>query len=129
MKYLKKFNESSNEYYTSQKFSIVGDDVILYDNDGTLIKKYKLESFTEPEIVEIDNIILSRLNAKRFENPWAILSLSYNYLENYRYTLLKSEDEWYFIAIQNVKTHEWLYYKCDQYDGLLKLLKEYNPVI
>jgi hypothetical protein len=149
MKYLKKFNESSNEYYTPQKFAIVnsddiGGDVLIYDENGTLIKRYKLEPFTEAEKAEIDNIMLSKFKAKKYENPWVALSLNYNYykyfkntrddkeysvlnhVENYRFTICKSEDEWYFIGIENVYSYKWLYYKCDQYEGLLKFFEDYE---
>lgn len=122
MKYLKKFNESSNEYYNNQKFSIVQDSVFVYDENGSLVRKYNLEEFTNSEVDELDELMLFRFKSKRYTNPWVPESLNYNYLENFRYILCKSEDEWYFLSIQNVRTHKWSYYRCDQYDGLIKLL-------
>ncbi len=128
-KYLKKFNESS-EYYTNQKYAIVYDvdsgfeNCYLYDRYGNFIKKYKLEEFIESEREKIDNIMLSKFRARRYDNPWHSLPMDYNYLENFRYHLCKSEDEWYFLSVVDIKNNLWYYYKCDQFEGLIKLLDD-----
>ena len=124
MKYLKKFNESS-EYYTSQKFAVVDNDlasgVITYDNGGEL---HKAEEFTESEKLEIDDLMLSRLRAKRYEKQWSTKTLDYNYLQNFRYTLSKTQYEWYFLGCNDLINREWSYYKCDQYEGIIKLIDD-----
>ena len=121
---IEKFNESSNQYYNNQKFSIVRDTVVLYDENGYLVNKYNLEQFTKSEVDEIDNIMLSRFRVGKYNNEWTPMSLNYNYLYNFRYFICKSEDEWYFLSVTNIQSHEWFYYRCDQYEGLIKLLND-----
>jgi hypothetical protein len=121
---IEKFNESSNQYYNNQKFAVVRDSVVLYDENGHLVNKYNLDQFTKSEVDEIDSIMLSRFRAKRYYNQWTPMSINYNYLENFRYFICKSEDEWYFLSVTNIQSHEWFYYRCDQYEGLIKLLND-----
>ena len=151
MRYIKKFNEEilipkTDEFYSYQKFSIVRDEVYLYDSNGTLIKKIDLENFSKLEIEEIDKIMISKFFCKKRNVNWpgrdfmdsakkhdldrlSILFYDFpidvvQYPNEYSFTLCKAIDEWYFIALRKIDTSQYYYYKCDQFVGLINLLKD-----
>lgn len=126
MKYLKKFNESSESYYEEiyQDDPIINsdtndeieftknevDDIIsLYDKK---IFSINLKGWTEGSVV-FDGSIVHEIGIKDKFNTYAI----------YKY-----DDEWYILLTRYVNNNNWTYYKCDQFEGLLECLKDKTKV-
>lgn len=124
MKYLKKFNESS-EYYEE----IFTDDPII-SND----KDVEIE-FTKNEVDDIislyDNRIFS-INLRGWKEGTVIFdgsAVQEIQINNkfYTYIIYKYDDEWYTLSLRFVN-NDWTHYKCDQFEGLLECLKEKTKV-
>ena len=118
MKYLKKFNESSNEYYQ----------IVDYDEWIDAIFS-KIIHFEERYIDEIEN---------RLRTEYKVIRPGANYIEivHYKwnnYEICQAHDEWFYAReeVQDTMSNSYgsiTYYKCDQFDGLLKLLKDNNVI-
>jgi hypothetical protein len=117
MKYLKLFE--NNEFYTE----------IDMDNfyDKLLIP---CEKFTTNEIFKIEQLldIIGSFNT-HIKNNNVLLFCGYNNRNRNRINLnvAKCEDEWFLVCCHtddNRKNDNYFYYKCDQWDGLMKCLKE-----
>jgi hypothetical protein len=116
MKYLKLF-EDSNKYYkqiTHQECS-----KIVFDRDNTI-------EFSNNESQELD-ILMSdlKINYRKIVFNYDDNDICYQVYTKSGFKLVpldlvlyKVIDEWYYISIFK------LYYKCDQFDGLLLCLKD-----
>lgn len=117
MKYIKKFNESTNEYY----FEITETMYLrAYGVNITSDIINKINVDTEKYSIDIDNEFGSnRVDDTQFNG---IDISSIKRVEVYIYM---SEDEWFYVSIVVDDT----YYKCDQVEGLLQLLKNRNITV
>jgi hypothetical protein len=106
MKYLKRF-ESLDNYDGIEKLSI--------DEYYDYIDNKKFVSFTDNQYKQINNIIPVEKNQQFVDNY-----LYYN-LSNGRFVIDQIEDEWYLLKVLTDIQME--YYKCDQFDALLRLLR------
>ena len=142
MKHLLKFNESdSDSYYIEQRFGYDHDSSTIYTNDNGNIKYYKSILFTESEKEEIDKLMFVRLRSDkdtggdfRYNTGGGKISLllykservGSNKVSRYTYRISKTEDEWYFMSIHDsgAANDPITFYKCDQWEGLVKLLND-----
>lgn len=127
MKYLKKFNESSNdEYYQRINWSFDIGDFFSSPFTGTLKKvTFEMKYFDE---------IKRRLKDESFSIYPIIRDMPMNTirianrlkLDAYNYDIGQGEDDWFFVEKWNSRTIT--YYKCDQFDGLIKFLEDNNVI-
>ena len=122
-----KLFESFNEYY----YEITSSEAIetSYSDD---IKP----DFTEKEISDIRNKVYEINDIRRPRRirnccvncPYLIEIFNGPYLTPF-ITIEKMKDEWYSVSIrhntQNVNEIKNIYFKCDQFEGLLKWLEDY----
>ncbi len=119
MKYLSKFNESSNEYYKSVDY-----------NEWIDVIFSKSIHFEERYINNIEN---------RLKTEFKIIQPDGNYyieIKHYKcdYEIGQCQDEWFYVRkeVRDIMSgpynESYDYYKCDQFDGLLKFLKDYNVI-
>ena len=124
MKYLMRFNESSSDDYYQR---------IPFDND---IDHFFSSTFTGPlkkvpfETKYFDDI-KRRLNNEIFSiypqtirNTICITNKLKLDISNYE--IGQADDDWFYIEKRNSRTIT--YYKCDQFDGLIKFLEDNNVI-
>ena len=138
MKYLKKFNESSESIYYEEIFGT--DPILNHDTNDEL-------RFTNDEVDTIKSLYYLGINTL---NPivitlkgWGEGAVVFNgNIVNEisikdmfdTYHIYKYDDEWYILSVKKsnfeISTARDVtkYYKCDQFDGLLKCLKDKTPV-
>ena len=120
MKHLRKFNES-NDYYTNVEYNEYSD---IYSNYVQFEQKYidiinsRLKSEYKIEILHrylTEDIIIDG-------GQWR------------KYEICQCGDEWFYIKkeVQDIMSgpynESYNYYKCDQFDGLIKFLKDYSII-
>lgn len=137
MKYLKKFNESSNdEYYQRIPLDPDIDYFFSFPFTGSL-KKVDFEN-------KYFDQIKRRLKNEEFSiHPPIVKGMSMNIirilnklkLDTYNYEIGQSEDEWFYIEKSHSRFYKLdnpskkpVYYKCDQFDGLIKFLEDNNVI-
>jgi len=112
MKYLKKFNESSNYELSSQH-----DKEIFY-------KKYNSLDFNKNEINEIKAIMA---NFNFFEHNLTKCFLFTREIKNSseksEIYITKYEDYWFYLSYYKNYNSNAIVYKCDQLNGLIECLK------
>ena len=129
---IKKFNEYNSEYYweiTSGEKDKYWNDVyyklgITQDLYTTNKKAFasKVPHFTDEE-----SKYLIGLGFKFESNSDGIIfkSLLTGYKDEHHYYIYKSLDEWYIVWVYMYKKPS-KYYKCDQWDGLMKFLDDFG---
>jgi hypothetical protein len=132
MIYLKRFNESSSEYYTQMDeddfFELHYIDVNLkYFED---IKKYKISQNVkykkDPESDDQQMIIKAGGQNFKFKNQSErskMVDSNPGYFIEFE--IYEMSDEWFVVCLFDYanKGDEY-YYKCDQWDGVIQLLKD-----
>jgi len=118
MKYLKKFNESSNEYYQTSEYNEWID--VIYHKSVEFEQKYVDE-------------IKSRLKTEyyRINQHSNFIEIVYDRWSNYE--IGQAQDEWFYVRNEVQRYNDpynesYVYYKCDQFEGLLKFLKDYGLI-
>lgn len=120
MKYLRKFNESSNEYYQKAEYNEWID--VIYSKSVEFEQKYVDE-------------IKKRLKTEyyRINQPEVnYIEIVYDRWSNYE--IGQVEDEWFYVRkeVQDIMSgpynESYVYYKCDQFEGLLKFLKDHGLI-
>lgn len=81
--------------------------------------KYEKLNFAESEILQLIN----KFTIQRVSNNRLICEISSNRATKYLY-IYKLPDEWFFVS----SLKEQKYYKCDQLQGLIKLLDNYEHI-
>ena len=118
MKHLKKFNESSNEYYQSVDYNDWVD--AIFSKSVTFEQKY------------VDDIKNRLKTGYRINQSGNFIEIVYDRWSNYE--IGQAQDEWFFLRkeVQDIMSgpynESYVYYKCDQLEGLLKFLKDYNVI-
>ena len=122
MKHIKVFENF--EYFTE-----ISEDEFLSDDGDLVVVEYDID-------IKEANIILSLIK-NEFKFNWdrntGTIEISVNYYDDFylcetncTWTIYQSKDEWFYIR-KMVQESEYNYYnnyiKCDQFDGLLKYLK------
>lgn len=123
MKHLKKFNESNDPHYKAiQDAEYASARTVDFDID--IIEKIKLR-IQDPWRLRIDEDIF---------DSHRIITIYNNKRKYGTLEIFQSEDEWFFVR-QEVETIESSpynefhhFFKCDQTDGLLNLLLDYNVI-
>ena len=103
MKYLKLFE--NNEYYTT----ITASEFVDHDDIP----------FTDQEIENIRMIF--NFDISRFATRENMLRLTKN---GDTLAVSKAEDEWYYVNLGSFAFDDKIFYKCDQMDGLHKLIRK-----
>ena len=119
MKHLKKFNESSNEYYQTSEYNEWID--VIYSKSVEFEQKYVDE-------------IQKRLKTEyyRINQHSNFIEIVYDRWSNYE--IGQAQDEWFYVRkeVQDIMSgpynESYVYYKCDQFEGLLKFLKDYGLI-
>lgn len=126
MKYIKTFEDI--KYYkdiSCAEYSIAIDAICLEPNDLEIqsIKDILIDKHPWFKFDVKHGGIDSKIDIK--DLPYIQIS-SENYINNKRLNIeiVKSTDEWYYLFISNNKGTLDNYYKCDQFDSLLKCLKD-----
>ena len=125
MKYLKSYNENIDlgyqkidrtEYLKNiagiTRSDIINTDIVQIVN----YRKERFESFTSKEVNEIQTFI-PKFNISSNSDSMLALGSGDNFL------IWKLKDEWYYVCRQIGGDGTNDYYKCDQFDGLMNLLK------
>jgi hypothetical protein len=114
MKYLKKFNESkSDEFYIKTNGAVT-----------------ELKDFSESNF----NIIKGRLKSNIKCDFIKGLKDWFDHIKladaNFIIKIFEADDEWFFVDVTyiSIHGHNTQYYKCDQMDGLLKLLENLHTI-
>ena len=118
MRYLKLFEESGEKLYWQVKM----DDVYDYD---TIPIGYKFDCihFTENDVIKLKEFNCTFSNdEKNYDDPYARISV-YDFKDITHYIIHKSDDEWYYIECQT-SSLTYVYFKCDQFDGVLNCLEK-----
>ena len=120
MKYLKKFNESSNEYYLSVDY-----------NEWINAVYSKSVRFEERYIDEIKNRL--KTEYKKIRPGGNYIEIVYDKLSNelppHSYEIGQCQDEWFYVKKdEEQQMDDFIYYKCDQFEGLLKFLEDNNVI-
>lgn len=126
MKYLKKFNESNDIYPVDTYYKVI---------DGYEVKKImfdKKEYFNDKEVDTIKkylngNQIELEYNLKRLIKDIVIKITNNHNSDHYspiRLYIDKIVDEWYVIEEYKMGDTQPKFYLCDQFDGLIKFLKD-----
>ena len=118
MKYLRKFNESSNEYYQKAEYNEWID--AIYSKSVEFEQKY------------VDEI------QKRLKTEYYRINQHSNFIEIFydrwsNYEIGQAQDEWFYVRKEvqdynDLYNQSYVYYKCDQFEGLLKFLKNYGLI-
>jgi len=130
MNHIQRFNEYNGEFY----FEITPDENyqywrIIYNRlgiDENLYGRDKIEySKKVPHFNSYESDYLISKGFK-FDNSWNIewKSLVIKNVESSNYYIYKGLDEWYLVTC--LRSFRSIYYKCDQWDGLLKFLSDYK---
>lgn len=122
MKYIRKFNESTNSFYSSINPAEMED---MYLNKRELFSDNEVRYFNKLDsfFVELHFLIKGnrqvgvetiQLNDRPYGPPKIKIFIS------------KYEDEWYGIEYYKSVSLRYKieYYKCDQFDGVIKFLKD-----
>ena len=126
MKYLKKFNESNDIYPVDTYYKVI---------DGYEVKKImfdKKEYFNDKEVDTIKkylngNQIELEYNLKRLIKDIVIKITNNHNSDHYspiRLYIDKTVDEWHVIEEYKMGDTQPKFYLCDQFDGLIKFLKD-----
>ena len=138
MKYLKLLEEYvKNVYYTEidhedfRKAVLYHEDEAGRDEEGDIddelffaeeghINPDKCTDFTDYEFEKILKILSDWDDHFSIDNHWDI-----NFFNGDKELhIIKGKDEWFYVKYDEYGDTEFLdYYKCDQFDGLLKLIK------
>ena len=102
-----KLFEEYNTYYTQ----------LSYDEWSEL--KIQRDHFTESELS-----ILKSLPKSVFLSKVSIGSITLKFEVGCRLFIYKGVDEWFFVANETNYSIKNTYYKCDQFEGLIKLIKD-----
>jgi len=126
MKHIKYFTESiSNEYYHTVEYD-------EYEKDMFSIGPSSIKStIFQPRYL---NEIVSRLkdNFTIIESDDNGIVLSGGRWK--RYDIFQCYDEWFYVTheVQDINTspynRSYIYFKCDQFDGLMKFLKDHEII-
>lgn len=109
MKYLKKFNENSYYEYCSE-----------FDFDN----KVSIE-FNQKNLEKIREKMRPEYSVfKLFKYINCILIVYNNHSSVDQFEIHECEDEWFYLV--KLSYQNYTYYKCDQLEGLLKLLTSFN---
>lgn len=124
MKYLKRFNENSS---------------ILYEK----IYEQEYNNNKEHRWVDFDRNLYSKLEEYLYEGKWYLNYLYTGNLDGEKELYLQSDDtedtcyiyetsdEWFYVCYTEVKKQRRIsenFYKCDQTEGLLQVLKIYDII-
>lgn len=126
MKYLKKFNESSESYYEE----IYQDDPIINSDTNDEIE------FTKNEVDDITSLYDNKtfsITPRGWTERTVIFDGSIVHeiriMDKFNtYVIYKYDDEWYTLSTRYEFDNSWKYYKCDQFEGLLECLKDKTKV-
>ena len=125
MKYLRKFNESSNEYYQTVEY-----------NEWVDVIFSKSVKFEQRYVDEIQKRLKTEYYRIKQPEP-NFIQIVYDRWSNYE--IGQFEDEWFYVRkeVQDIMSgsrmgfespESYVYYKCDQFEGLLKFLKDYGLI-
>jgi hypothetical protein len=127
-----KLFEEYNQWYTEITFNQYMQVINNIDEEGFPAEFPKdRETFNDVEIHQIEKFISDYKNYQ-FEyslNPgigkYIKIDLDYKYSQTGSFlsvSINKIEDEWYYIRVSGFKLSLW--FKCDQFDGVIKLLDD-----
>ncbi len=121
MKYLKKFEDNENQFFTeitkgefhnSKEFACDIKDEFI-EKITSLAKDKKISR--EIEIGEYTSFYFIHINYPGNNTVFFV-------------DIYESKDEWFFVNIESLQSTIDVYYKCDQFEGLLKLLSDYGVI-
>jgi hypothetical protein len=122
-----------NEFYTEIPFNHFWR--IVHDNDRNypLWSKFTIDEFNKLESLNKDPLHEEDAFTNKPESNCFILSFSTTHIENaesIEMDIYKTTDEWFYACVVNITSGSINYYKCDQFDGLLKLISslDWNKV-
>lgn len=133
MKYLKKFNESSESTYYEEIFGT--DPILNHDtNDEIIFTNDEVETIRSLYNNEIFSITLKGWGEGAVVFDGSIVNEIGIKDKFDTYHIYKYDDEWYILLVKKanfkISTARDMtkYYKCDQFEGLLKCLKDKTSV-
>ena len=132
MIYLKRFNENNKSDYYNQMEEDDFYQIHFIKVDRKYLEQLKKEKTNhnikyvrDPDSDEQQMIIVGETPNSKFKSQ----SQRSSYLSDKPEYLLEFEiyemsDEWFVVCILNIETFAYTYYKCDQWDGVIQLLKD-----
>jgi hypothetical protein len=135
MRYLKEYNDYNSDFYHeitpdenaeywNSIYRQVGIDDGLYNRDKVEFSK-RIPNFSKEEI----DYLLDRgfKLDKSLNIDWKHLMTKFDDDSGNHYYIYKGLDEWYlFWDYKYLRNPPNIYYKCDQWDGLIKFLNDNN---
>jgi hypothetical protein len=119
MKYLKLFEGDGNEYYTEITFiewkELVSDPV---DNRLDIVNDFHKLLVTKKGFHVEMNLGHDR------RDIWGIIHKGHNGTTKWNFSICKIDDDWYLYSERRNYRGVYTHYKCDQWEGLLELLKD-----
>jgi hypothetical protein len=127
MKYIKKFNESSSEYYEEIENTYLIYD-FFKDAAGVFGNTIDIKKVYFDEIKQ--GLKTDDYQIEKYGNFIRITSREWSNFKSY-YEIGQDNDEWFYVR---VGIADWIssgdvYYKCDQFEGLIEFLKNMNLII
>ena len=145
MKHLKLFEETDNRYYQEVNLFEYHRNVAVDKFGCRLLGKEKpIETFGRSEVKRLKDLMENSPNVKGFEYNKFVEHPEYGWIDYFKiylnsidhfsdgFLITKTNDDWFWVQyFEPDKTYGrgllvaavW-YYKCDQFEGLLKLLKD-----
>ena len=126
-----KLFEEYNEFYTeidADEYDVSTEIYALTGRDSFDEHNQNWVEFTQSEISTLRDLIIAPYRI----NPFTVSSAPKSYIE-FVYkkehpnngkvvVIIKTKDEWYYVRIAQYAIRLYKYYKCDQWEGLLKCL-------
>ena len=119
MKYLRKFNESSSEYYEEIENTYLICD-FFKDAAGVFGSTFDIKKRYVDEIKQ--RLVTDDYQIKKYGYFIRINSNE----SNYNYEIGQDNDEWFYVQV-TIKFRD-VYYKCDQFEGLIKFLEDFHVI-
>ena len=120
MKYLKVFEEYNDKLYheiTEGEWN----EAVGFDSGDEM----GFEKFTESEINDIRMLLDKRADISINERHAYIINIDISSPSGDGWSFTKIRDEWYYVADKN----EFLFYKCDTFEGLINYIEEMFPML
>jgi|688.fasta_scaffold51706_2 hypothetical protein len=121
MKYLKLFEGDGNEYYT--KIPFIEWKELVSPVDQQCNKSLDIVDDFNKLVTKKGFHVEMNLSTDR-RSIWGIIHKGHNGTTKWNFSICKIDDDWYLYSERRNYRGVYTHYKCDQWEGLLELLKD-----